>query len=425
MADLNVMVVKVLRVTALLLTLALLVGAGWAYRVFSIATGSSTPAQVVQAVQTARQPQLIFKRNPLTLLVIGKDYNHTRQGIAYSTNARADTILLVSLDWKRRTVAALSVPRDSFVTAPDGLSGKINATHARGGVKLLAGTLEELLGVRIDYHIVLKDTAVKNIVDAVGGVWVETLDAMRYTDSWGALNIDLPTGRQFVNGNNAVGFVRYRKSNPGAPGSLEEGDLRRSARQQQLIRSLGERVLAAENLVRLDRIVDVAFGEVETDLSRAQVIALGVRLGREALSGLRTATLPGIGGIEGGLYYIRLDRERSRAISAWLLNGDAVAGRRVTRVGVTNASARAGVARTAAGLLSRDGYSVVRTSSASSSVAGSRVEYAEAMFASQARAIAGRLGVTRLEKREGAFADEDVAVTLGADVSRAPLNPVR
>ncbi|WP_276955930.1 LCP family protein [Allomeiothermus silvanus] len=98
-----------------------LAGAAWAYRLLHAVSGGAAPAELIRVV---RDPEGFFPRNRVNLLIVGKDYNYTRQDIAYSKNARSDTIMLLSLDLQNGSAAAISVPRDTYVQAPDGVSGK-------------------------------------------------------------------------------------------------------------------------------------------------------------------------------------------------------------------------------------------------------------------------------------------------------------
>jgi len=412
------MFIRLGRVLLALVLLAGLAGAGWTYRLVHTVSGGASVGDLVRVV---REPEGLFPQTRVNLLIVGKDYNYTPQGIAYSKNSRSDTIMLLSLDLQGRQAAAVSIPRDTYVKAPDGIVGKINGTFARGGVELLKQTLERTFDLKIDHYVVLKDTAVKNIVDALGGVWVETLDAMRYDDSWGHLHVNLPKGRQFIHGEQAVGFVRFRKPNEGAPPSKEEGDIRRTERQQQLLRAMAERALEPENLLRLDQIANVALGEVETDLTRPQIMAIAARMGRTALSNFHSVTLPGNGGTYGGAYFYYLDRERSQALVDCLLKGDPTAGNRLVEVSVLNASNRGGAARAAAGWLRQQGYSIQRTDTAPKRQETSILIYKQAALEPQAKAIGKLLQVQDIVKNPDYPVGGDVVLLVGNDLGAAAL----
>ena len=421
-----------MRIVRWVLLLAVLVGVGWVYKTVSGVAGNASPATLFRIVQQPRD--FFLGKERVNVLIVGKDYNRDARGMPYTKNARADTVMLLSLDLARRQAAAVSVPRDTYVVAPDGVGGKINGTFSRGGVELLKQTLERTFDLTIDHHVVIKDTAIKNIVDALGGVWVETIDEMHYDDNWGGLHIHLPKGRQFINGEQAVGFVRFREVNtykldrwgnrvPIYPvkRSKEEGDIRRTERQRQLVRSIAQQATTPQNLLRLEAIADVVFREVETDLSRPQILALGARFGRSGLSDLQSTTLPGQGGYYGGAYYYNLDRARSQALVDWLLKGDEAAGRRLVRVNVYNASRLGGGARATAGRLGQQGYRIQRTDTAREASEVSRVVYKQAAFEARAREIQQFLGIAELHKDPDHPEEADVIVTIGKDLGQRML----
>lgn len=421
-----------MRVVRWVLLFAVLAGLGWLYKTVSAVAGHVPPATLLRIVQ---QPQDFFwGRERVNVLIVGKDYNRDSRGMPYTKNARADTIMLLSLDLAKRQAAAVSVPRDTYVVAPDGIGGKINGTFSRGGVELLKQTLERTFDLTIDHHVIIKDTAIKNIVDALGGVWVETIDEMHYDDNWGNLHIHLPKGRQFIDGEQAVGFVRFREVNtykldrwgnriPIYPvrHSKEEGDIRRTERQQQLLRAMAQQAMTPQNLLRLEAIADVVFQEIETDLSRPQVMALGVRFGRSGLRDLQSTTLPGQGGYYGGAYYYNLDRQRSQALVDWLLKGEEEAGRRLVRLSVYNASRLGGVARATASRLEQQGYRIQRTDTAARPSEVSRVIYKQAAFEERAREIQQFLGIGELQKDPDYPEEADVIVLIGSDLGQRML----
>lgn len=298
-------------------------------------------------------------KDKITILLIGKDYNRDSKGMPYTKNARADTIMLLGVDLKKKTLGAISIPRDTRVTAPDGKTGKINATLVRGNIELTAATVSEMFDVPIDYTVALKADAVKEIVNAVGGVWVEPIDDMKYNDSWGQLDIDLKKGRQRVNGEQAVGYVRFREVKKGTKHSKEEGDFRRTARQQELIRALFAEAMQPRNLDRADTIIDVGFQQIETNLTRPQLVALGVLFKGAGLNTMKTFTLEGSDAKIDGLYYFLPDMERGRALVDWVIKGDTLAANRVVRISVLNASGVTGVAKKFAARLAEQGFNVI------------------------------------------------------------------
>jgi polyisoprenyl-teichoic acid--peptidoglycan teichoic acid transferase len=259
------------------LGLVLVVVGIWFLRVVSAASGSGGVGKLLQAFEDPRK--LFPGKDRIVILVLGKDYNRDKKGMPYTKGSRADTIMLMGLDLINPHLSAVSIPRDTKITAPDGITGKINSVMSRGGPELMMQTLSQHFGIPVDYYVVLKPDAVRSIVDKLGGVDVETLDEMNYDDSWGQLHIHLPKGKVHLNGAAAEGFVRFRKTEPGqrhhrGP-NLEEGDLRRAARQQQMIHAMVRAGMRAGNIINMPSVIQTGFQQIETNLAQAQLAGSG------------------------------------------------------------------------------------------------------------------------------------------------------
>ncbi|MBC8135177.1 MAG: LCP family protein, partial [Fibrella sp.] len=289
----------------------------------------------------------------VNILLIGKDYNHTNKGILYTKASRSDTLIVFSLDLHNKTVSALSIPRDTYVAER---RGKINAAFAQGGATMAVDTVGKLLGVTPEYYIALKPDGVKQLVDEIGGVEVTALDAMKYDDNWGGLHIDLPEGTYTINGDQAVGYTRFRKSNDGAARSKEEGDVRRMARQQNLVRAMIAKAKNPAILMRANSLVEVAFNQVETNLSQTQLLALATIFRETEPDKITSASLIGQDGREGGLYVFKPDTDKTQYLVDWLLRGDQGAANALTVVAVQNGTKIKGAARRLAESLKDNGF---------------------------------------------------------------------
>jgi LCP family protein required for cell wall assembly len=380
----------------------------WAFRLAkSFVPEGANPLQVWQGISNPKEQ--FATRRPI-ILVVGKDYNHDRKGMAYTKDARADTIMLISADLETPKITAVSIPRDTKVTAADGVTGKINGTLQRGGVDLLRQTINLEFGVNVDHYLVLKADAVKEMVNAVGGVNVEPIDDMFYEDRWGGLKVDLKAGPQRITGEQAVGFVRFRKMGdhrvdergnliPVRMGSSkEEGDIRRTERQQQLIHALTDEALRPQNILRASELVDTAFRQIETDLSRTQVLALATIFKGGGTSALAGSTIPGEDETDGGIYYWKPDRERAKLTIDWLLQGDEMAGRRLTRVAVYNGTKERRAASHAAESLSSLGYTAFASGRARGEEIVPEVVYRKAAYEEAAKLIAKELNIPAVRK---------------------------
>lgn len=143
-------------------------------------------------------------------------------------NGRTDTILLVHLGavGSGEPATVVSIPRDSYVDIPGYGTDKINAAFAAGGPALLAQTVEQATGVRLDHYVEVGFAGFADVVDGLGGVRVCPTEPV----SDPLAGIDLPAGCQNLGGSAALGYVRSR--------ATPRADLDRMVHQREFISAL-------------------------------------------------------------------------------------------------------------------------------------------------------------------------------------------
>ncbi|MGQ9692421.1 MAG: LCP family protein [Thermaceae bacterium] len=222
---------------------------------------------------------------PFNLLVLGvsPEYSGYHQGAPERFQGLTDTILLVRFDPLARRVMVVSIPRDVWVDLPGHGWHKINAANPLGGPGLAKRAVEDLTGLPVEAYLMVSLQALREAVDALGGVRVCVDKPMRYTDRAAGLQISLEPGCHRLDGIQAEGYLRFRKD--------ALGDIGRIQRQQAFFHALKEQVLTPVGLLRLPRAVARAEPYVRTDLGREEVGGiLGFVLSRPELVGL---LLPG------------------------------------------------------------------------------------------------------------------------------------
>jgi len=179
----------------------------------------------------------------------------------------SDTMFLVRFDPSQKKLSVLSIPRDTRAWV-DGLGmTKINAANSRGGPALSAKAVSELLGgVPIDRYMRINVQGVEKLLDALGGLTVYVPRDMKYQDDSQHLYINLKQGRQHLNGEQALAFLRFRHD--------EYGDIGRVQRQQMAMRSLKEQALNPTTLLKLPDILSVIRENLDTNLSMEEIVAL-------------------------------------------------------------------------------------------------------------------------------------------------------
>ena len=109
------------------------------------------------------------------------------------------------------------------------------------------------MGFEPDFQVIVEWEAVGEIVDAMGGVWFDVPRNMDYEDPYQDLSIHLKKGYQLLDGEQAMGVVRFRD---GANG-YKDGDIGRIGTQQALLKAVLEQLLKLENITKINNVVFV------------------------------------------------------------------------------------------------------------------------------------------------------------------------
>ncbi|WP_411078429.1 LCP family protein [Streptomyces sp. cmx-10-25] len=262
-----------LRWTALGVSVVVLgaAGAGWWFyrKLDGNITTDTTAADELRRYEKERPPaNSSAARN---VLLIGSDTRSGEGNERYGRDRgtqRSDTVILLHLAAGKRSATAVSLPRDLMVTVPscrepDGSRtreqfAQFNLAFEVGGTACTIRTVEKLTGARVDHHMVIDFQGFKKMVDAVNGVEVCLKEPVDDADA----HLKLPAGRQTLHGEQALGFVRARKS-------LGNGsDTERMDRQQQFLGALVNKVQSNGVLLnpsKLYPVLDAATKSITTD----------------------------------------------------------------------------------------------------------------------------------------------------------------
>jgi LCP family protein required for cell wall assembly len=215
----------------------------------------------------------------VTILLLGLDYRDWETGTDYS---RSDTMILLTLDPLTHTAGVLSIPRDMWVAIPGFQHGKINTAYylgeayklPGGGPGLAVKTVEQFLGIPINFYAQIDFDAFVRFIDEIGGVKIDvpapiTVDLLG--DGYRTIK-KLKPGVQVLPGKTALAYARARHT--------EGGDFDRAERQQQVILGIRDRILSFDMLPILIQKRESLYQElssgVHTNLSLDQAVQLAV-----------------------------------------------------------------------------------------------------------------------------------------------------
>lgn len=182
-------------------------------------------------------------------------------------------IVIAHISGDRKRVDLIHVPRDLYVSIPGQGKNKINASYAYGGAPLLVQTLQPLIGVPIDHVARIDFDGFKQMTDALGGV-----------------NLPVDGQRVRMNGDQALKWVRERKT-------LNQGDISRGQRQMQFIRAVMMEYLGHGELndpAQVKHLIDVTGKNLVVDdsLSAEDLQKLASSLGDVNGANLKMWTAP-------------------------------------------------------------------------------------------------------------------------------------
>jgi LCP family protein required for cell wall assembly len=196
--------------------------------------------------------------------------------------SRTDTMILVTVDPQQKTAAMLSIPRDLWVEIPGDLPGvpaenRINTAHVYGEIKKYPGggpalamrTVEKNFGIPVDYYVRINFEGFKQIVDALGGIDIDVPKAVHDDafpdDTCGTHVVDIPAGKQHMDGQRAMEYARSRHGS---------SDFDRAARQQEVLYAMRDRAISLNVITRLPQLYQALNNTIDTDMQVWEMFAL-------------------------------------------------------------------------------------------------------------------------------------------------------
>jgi polyisoprenyl-teichoic acid--peptidoglycan teichoic acid transferase len=245
--------------------------------VVSSGDGAATPPPLSN-IPDSNLPPAWDGASRITVLLIGLDY---RDWVAGEGAPRSDTMILLTIDPVAKTAGTLSIPRDMWVNIPGFEYSRINVAYSLGeGSKLPGGgpelarkTVEQFIGVPINYYAQVDFTTFVNFIDLIGGIDVHNTENLRI-DPVGAGKDKIKLtccGMRHLDGETALAFARYRKD--------KEGDVGRARRQQQVILGIRNKVLSPEYFPMLVGKAQQFYDEFSAGIKTNMPFDVALRLG--------------------------------------------------------------------------------------------------------------------------------------------------
>ncbi|CZQ99936.1 transcriptional attenuator, LytR family [Trichococcus flocculiformis] len=241
--------------------------------------GAMTPSELLEAGE------------PVSILLLGVDtgdLGRTEQG-------RSDSMVVVTINPHTQKTTLLSIPRDTYTEIVGyGTSDKINHAYAFGGTAMSINTVQQMLDIPIDFYVMVNMAGIQEIVDAVGGITVES--PLTFNQN----GYDFVQGTNQLDGKAALAFARMRYEDPA-------GDTGRQGRQRLVIEAVIRKLATPETLLNYQTILQSLSSNVQTSFQLSDFYTLQSQDYLGAVDNMNQQQLGGTGGMMNEIYYNFVD----------------------------------------------------------------------------------------------------------------------
>ena len=201
--------------------------------------------------------EIEFGPNVVNIVLLGSDERSSTGGY------RTDTIMILSLDPDAGTVTVLSIPRDLYVYIPGWRVDRINTADAMGGFETTAMTILYNIGIEIHHWVRVNFNGFTNIVNTLGGIYVESTSYLY--DECGGVWRSYGLGTYYMNGFEALCYVRMRKAS---------SDFDRLRRQQEVAKAVFNKILSLDGLSQIPELYSQFNSMIHTDMELNDLLPL-------------------------------------------------------------------------------------------------------------------------------------------------------
>ncbi len=234
-------------------------------------------------------------KSRVNILLLGLDYSNERANRDLNQKL-TDTMMLITIDPLSQTIGAMSIRRDLWVTIPQGFGkDKINTAYAKGEINNLPGggpglaveTVEEFLGISINYYAEVNLDSFVKIIDEIGGVTVNIQSRMLADWKGDGNRFYLDPGTYTLPGSYALAYARCREDC-----GDDQGDIGRGTRQLEILNAVRNRIIRFDMLPQLISSAPALYQElsdgIKTNMSLEQAVQLATLVIRIPQDNLKT-----------------------------------------------------------------------------------------------------------------------------------------
>ena len=222
-----------------------------------------------EASENESDPVNDITKDAFTILVSGND----SYGSLQDANTRSDANMLLTVNPKTGTILMTSIPRDYYVdlicpgdgemACPEGSKDKL--THSGLlGIKSTEKSIENALGIKINYNVRINFSSVVNLVDALDGIDLDIKEGEQCDILYANMQPGLSVGKHHVDGETALAFARERHA-------YVNGDNQRVKNQQKVFKAIFKRIVSPKMITNYGKFMDALAVAFDTNISGDEI----------------------------------------------------------------------------------------------------------------------------------------------------------
>ena len=217
------------------------------------------------ASENESDPVRNITKDAFTVLVSGND----SYGSLQDSNTRSDANMLLTVNPKTGTILMTSIPRDYYVnlvcpvgdenSCPEDSKDKLTHTGLLG-IKSTEKSIEDALGIKINYNVRINFSSVVNLVDALDGIDLDIKEGEECDILYANMQPGLSVGKHHVDGETALAFARERHA-------YLNGDNQRVKNQQKVFKAIFKRIVSSKMITNYGKFMDALAVAFDTNIS--------------------------------------------------------------------------------------------------------------------------------------------------------------
>ena len=223
-------------------------------------------------------------KEEVNVLLLGSDSRGEK-------GARTDSIMVAHYNPQTHSVKLISLMRDMYVTIPEHGQQKLNAAYSFGGPELLRETIKQNFDLDIHHYAIVDFKGFVKAVDLLVPDGIEVDIPYEMSDGIG---MTLEKGRQQLNGEELLGYVRFRQD--------RLSDFGRVQRQQEVVSKLKEEAVSLNSVTKLPELLNLLKTYVDTNINTSTLLAIGKDILTNESGEIQTMRIPEDGSFQNERY---------------------------------------------------------------------------------------------------------------------------